>query len=148
MKDRNFTERAMKNAKEMNIQSWIATRLHPRAPHKIPSEVSLGWLFPEASKPRVQAMLQTPEVNLGKSLKSVEGETVTQPEPSTKPSLPSSPPSTPASSKTVSKGSGYTPPKPRKRGEVIAKGFGGEVTMQLDKWHGDELNRKRKEKDG
>jgi hypothetical protein len=126
-----FVERAMKDVEEQRLQAQLATEymkgvlLVRKAPKEKLPEVSLKWLFPE--EPKTATSPQQAEVDLGKFFKLIDREIV----PRTAPS----------------RGLGYTPPKPRKKGEIIARGFGGDVAGQLEKWRSGKLNRKRKKVD-
>jgi len=79
--------------------------------------VSLKHLFPE-EQPTTEP--QQPKVNLGEFFKQVDRELKKR------------------------KGSGYTPPKPRKRGIVVAKGFGGEFSASLQKF----MKKKKRQGEG
>ena len=131
MRSPRFVEMAMKDVEEHRLQARLATQymkgvvLVRKVSQEKPSEVSLRWLFPEESKVQ-PAMIkpQATEVDLGRFSGFIDKEVAERPAPSG--------------------GSGYTPPRPRKRGEIIARGSGGDIASQLKKWHSDKLNRKEK----
>ena len=131
MSSPRFVEVAMKDVEEHRLQARLATEymkgIFPvrKAPTEKSPEVSLKWLFPEESKVQPEPVKPQPaEVNLGEFFRFVDREAAERPAPS--------------------KGSGYTLPKPRRKGEIIAQGFGGEAIGQLEKLYGAKLNRKRR----
>jgi len=131
MSSPRFVEVAMKDVEENRLQAMLATEYIKgvipvrKAPPEKPPEVSLSWLFPEESKVQPSPVKpQSAEVDLGRFFELVDKEVAERPAPS--------------------KGLGYKPPKPRKRGEIIARGFGGDVAGQLEERYGGKLSRKRR----
>ena len=126
-----FVEAAMKDVEDRRLQARLATEymkgviLVRKAPTEKAPEVSLKWLFPEESKVQPSPIKPQPaEVDLGRFFELVKSEFAELPAPSMR--------------------LGYTSPKPRKRGEIIARGFGGDVASQLERRYYGKLSRKRK----
>jgi hypothetical protein len=131
MSSPRFVEVAMKDVEENRLQAMLATEYMKgvipvrKASQEKPYEVSLKWIFPEETKVQSLSLKSQPtEVELGRFFELVDKEVVEHPSPT--------------------RGLGYTSPKPRKRGEIMARGSGGDVASQLEKWLDGKLNRERK----